>query len=151
MIGSKFMKLMSDSGPTVACNEATQSPESLHEASKALVAWWKTALQTLEVDDPPFLNWEQGLKQLWEELGFELEADATRKAHCGIKPKFANNLPTRAEMESAFEYYIEEYCNGVASVENLPVPGLLYGVQDLSDGGIDLGVEHLKDWTLEKL
>ncbi|KAG8734345.1 hypothetical protein FRC11_005332 [Ceratobasidium sp. 423] len=137
----------------VAC-EARTAP-ALREASDALVEWRRIAIQTLEADDPPFLDQEKKLQNLWSELGFEVEEVATRKARRGVgtksKPKGA--LPTNAAMEMAFEYYVQDYCHGIAAIDDLPIPSIqpLVGVCDITDGEIDIGVQHLKDWPTERL
>jgi hypothetical protein len=48
--------------------------------SQALLKWRKTAQETLEVDDPPFLSRDKGLKELWTELGLEVEEEVTSKS-----------------------------------------------------------------------
>ncbi|KAG8734427.1 hypothetical protein FRC11_014273 [Ceratobasidium sp. 423] len=129
-----------------ACKNRT--PADLLEASKKLVAWRKTALESLEHDEPHFLTREKRLKDLWEELGFQQE-DKPRRAASGSKGKMRSVIPTDEEMQFAYQYYIEEYCNGLGCIDDAQSPSTppFMHIHQLIDEDNDIGVEHLKDWT----
>ncbi|KAG9080964.1 hypothetical protein FRC07_014716, partial [Ceratobasidium sp. 392] len=130
-----------------------RTADALAAVSLALIEWRKTAIETLEDDDPPFLDRERALKALWEELGFVIEQGAGKATRTPRAAKSSSISPSNSEMEAAFQYYIEEYCNSLTAREDLPIPAMSQTdcVIDLGEEDVDLGVDHLKDWTIERL
>ncbi|KDN34638.1 hypothetical protein RSAG8_12263, partial [Rhizoctonia solani AG-8 WAC10335] len=127
--------------------------QALRKVCKELLKWRKFAEESLEIDDDPFLSREKRLKELWTQLGFEVEEQVTRKMSRGVKVVSLSNIPSDAEMELAFQYYVEEYCNGLCLIDDLPIParGSFHGVHDLTNGEIDIGVQHLKGWSAPQI
>ncbi|KAB5587967.1 SNF2-related protein [Ceratobasidium theobromae] len=128
-----------------------KTPKALRVAAQAMLEWRKTAQETLEHDDPPFLSCEKALSDLWGELGFEVEEIKKKgKRGGGSKPRV--DLPTDAEMELAFQYYIEDYCNALGINDDLPAPSANFSgyIADLAEGEGDIGVDHLQDWSIEQ-
>ncbi|EUC53977.1 SNF2 family amino-terminal protein, partial [Rhizoctonia solani AG-3 Rhs1AP] len=129
-----------------------QTPETFRAATQALVAWRKVAIETLETDDPPFLERDKQLAELWADAGFEFKDKVKRKSRT-TKVKNTSSIPTEAEMEAAFLYYVEDYCNGIEAIDELPAPGMQQfpGYEDLLDDGEDIGVQEFKDWPVERV
>ncbi|CEL53741.1 putative ATP-dependent helicase C17A2,12 OS=Schizosaccharomyces pombe (strain 972 / ATCC 24843) GN=SPAC17A2.12 PE=3 SV=1 [Rhizoctonia solani AG-1 IB] len=131
---------------------ATQkrTPAALQAATKALLDWRKYAIQCLECDEPAFVERELGLKDLWAELGFD---NIPRRGDRAPKVKSTSTIPSDAEMAAAYEYYVEEYCNSLDSLDELPVPRLpfSYSMLSLVDDDEDLGVGHLKNLSTAEI
>ncbi|KDN38064.1 hypothetical protein RSAG8_09749, partial [Rhizoctonia solani AG-8 WAC10335] len=131
---------------------AQQTGLTFRAATQALVAWRKIAVETLETDDAPFLERDKQMADLWAEAGFEFGEKVKRKGRV-TKSKNTSTIPTEAEIEAAFQYYIEDYCNGIEAIDDLPTPGMRGPavVQDLIDEETDIGVHDFKDWAVERV
>ncbi|KAG8760733.1 hypothetical protein FRC11_015050 [Ceratobasidium sp. 423] len=139
----------------------SRTAAALFQASKKLVDWRKTALESLEHDEPHFLMREKRLKDLWAELGFQQEgvpgkvtSSSKAKTTSSSKAKTTSIIPTDEEMQLAFQYYIEEYCNGLGAIDDVyasSTPDFMKDLYQLIDEEADIGVNHLKDWTTPML
>ncbi|KDN36761.1 hypothetical protein RSAG8_10625, partial [Rhizoctonia solani AG-8 WAC10335] len=130
---------------------ASPTAPNLRAATKALVTWRKTALVTLELDDPPFLERDKEVAALWAEVGFEFGEKVKKKGR-SVNAKNTSSIPTDDEMEAAFQYYVEDYCNGLESLDELPVPALQAPHDfQLIDDETDIGVHEFKGLPVEEV
>ncbi|KDN41850.1 hypothetical protein RSAG8_07221, partial [Rhizoctonia solani AG-8 WAC10335] len=72
---------------------AQQTDLTFHTATQALVAWHKIMVETLETDDPPFLEWGKQMADLWAGAGFKFGEKVKCKGQV-TKSKNMSTIPT---------------------------------------------------------
>ncbi|KAG8710920.1 hypothetical protein FRC09_020876 [Ceratobasidium sp. 395] len=152
--------------------EEKRTAAALRQVSESMMKWRKTAQSTLEQDDAPFLDADKRLKELWESLGCVVEDQVMSKRSASLlaypknsltgdpgrerppaRAKWLSEMPTDGEMEAAFEYYVENYCNALGAGAEVPIPTLGEGERyfELISKEEDIGVDETKNWSAEEI